>query len=103
MAALRRWVGVVALFLAGVTLALLLGNPLLSGIVSILTCAGCAVMAAGVLRRRGDPYDLRRLHDTIPLPEDGREGPEDQTGYCPVCGHFVESPFQPCPKCGSAV
>jgi hypothetical protein len=103
MASLRRWVGVVAVFLAGVTLALLLGHPVISGVVSVLTCVCCVVMSANVLRRRDDPYDLRRLNETLPLPEDGSEGPEDKTGYCPVCGHFVESPFQPCPKCGSAV
>jgi hypothetical protein len=103
MESLRRWVGVVALMLAGITLALFLGNRVLFGVVMVLTLGGCAVLVVHVLRNREDPYDLSRLNESAPMPEDGFEGPEDKSGYCPVCGSFVESPYEPCPKCGSAV
>jgi len=103
MKSLRPWTGVVAFLLVGAVLAMLLGRTLLSGGVLLLTLAGCAYLAVDAFRKREDPYDLARLHETAPMPEDGREGPEDKSGYCPVCGAFVESPYEPCPRCGSAV
>ncbi len=103
MQTLRRWIGVLALLLAGVTLALIVGNTVVSAVVLLCTGAGALILGVGVMRRRPDPYDLRLLDETPPMPEDGREGPEDRTGYCPVCGHFIESPYEPCPRCGSAI
>jgi hypothetical protein len=51
---------------------------------------------------RQDRYDLSKLFDGEAMPEGG-EGIEDNSGYCAVCGAYIKSPYEPCPKCGAAL
>ncbi len=106
MNAMRRSVGLVAeLLLWGLAFLAWARMPAWVGVPCL---AGCVVLSivrrlGGGGTRRRDPYDLRTLNETEPMPDDGREGPQDRSGYCPVCGHFIESPYKPCPGCGTAL
>lgn len=104
MATIRKAAGLIA------ALILLTGGAFLMGVstafgapVMALGAAAAAINIALLLRRRDDPYDLTKLYETDPMPEDGQEGPRDKAGYCPVCGGYIESPYKPCPRCGSAL
>lgn len=104
MAGLRRSVGLIAALLLATTGGFLAGSSLVG-----IALLGVGLLAAGwqawlLLRAREERYDLSQLYAEDPMPEGGgEEGPRDRSGYCPVCGAFIESPYKPCPRCGSAV
>lgn len=102
---MRSRVGLVAeILLWGLALLVWARMPQWVGIPAVAGCVAMSLLRrVGRFRKREDPYDLRKLNETEPMPEDGREGLEDRSGYCPVCGHFIESPYKPCPRCGTAL
>lgn len=104
MDAIRRHAGLIAALILLSGGGFLLGvSPMFGAPLMALGGVAAAINVALLMRRRDDPYDLSKLYDTEPMPEDGHEGPRDKAGYCPVCGGYVESPYKPCPRCGSAV
>lgn len=72
--------------------------------VMVIVSGGVGVWYGLVALRqaRQDRYDLSKLFEGEAMPEGG-EGIPDKSGYCAVCGAFITSPYEPCPKCGSAL
>lgn len=103
MSGLRRSVGLISALILATAGGFLAGSSLVGIALLAVGLLAAAWQAWVLLQSRSDAYDLSKLYETDPMPEGGEEGPRDKSGYCPVCGAFIESPYKPCPRCGSAV
>ena len=104
MSAFRRIAGLIAALVVAAFGAALLASavPLLGGLLLVLG-VGFAFWQVRLLRAsRRDPYDLSRLWEREPEPEEeaDEDAVEDEgTLYCHSCGHAVPRRFHVCPEC----
>jgi uncharacterized paraquat-inducible protein A len=79
----------------------LIGIPLFFGGLALAIWQGITLV-----QNRPDPYDLSRLWETEPAPEDEPDedwGEDKSLGFCHNCGHAVPEPYARCPECGTTV
>ena len=72
----------------------------------MLILVGCAALivhsCVELWRLRADPYDLARLWDNAPAPEEAdRDSDDIELIYCHTCGDAFPTAFDVCPQCGN--
>jgi len=101
----RRAAGLLAALLVVAIGAALLSAAPLVGVLLLVVGAGAALwQGRQLLAARRDPYDLSRLWEREPEPEDEADedavSDDEGTLLCHACGHAVPHPLRVCPECG---
>jgi len=71
---------------------------------ALIICGLSVIISQSVMiwRERPDPYDLSRLWETEPQPEEPEEdGQEHYLSYCHHCGGSMSEVYSICPHCGT--
>lgn len=83
-------------------LIFLAGAPLVGAGLVLLGLFGGLWHIRQILSGRRDPYDLSRLWEEEPSPDEADEAAVEDEGtlYCHSCGHAVPRALHRCPDCG---